>query len=135
MSNPDGGTNFVGMCSFDAISKEHGSATAGILISPDYHRMGIATEALYTLLNSGFEDEKLNRIVFQTAASNVMMKGWLEKVLRAEQEYTKRECWKTGDGYIDVSGYSVLAREWSGGMKAQLESKLRMEEQKDTVST
>lgn len=121
-------TSFVGVCGFHNVAEEHASANVGILISPDYHRGGIATEALYTLLKFGFEERKYHRLVFETGADNVMMKGWLEKVVGAEQEYKKRECWKASDIFLDVVGYSLLAWEWSGGMKARLVSRLQIEE-------
>lgn len=122
-----GTTSFVGTCGFHNIAEEHASAEVGILISPDYHRGGIATEALYTLLEFGFEERKYHRLVFETGADNVMMKGWLEKVVGAEQEFRKRECWKTKEGFLDVVGYSLLACEWSGGMRARLISRLQIE--------
>ncbi|KZP34352.1 acyl-CoA N-acyltransferase [Athelia psychrophila] len=124
--NPDGTTTFIGTTGFHNIDDQHGSAEIGIIISPDHQRGGIATETLYTLLQFGFGERKYHRIVFETGADNAMMKGWLEKVVGAAQEFRKREHWKTSAGYGDVVGYSLLAWEWSGGMKARLESRLQI---------
>ncbi|KZP25238.1 acyl-CoA N-acyltransferase [Athelia psychrophila] len=132
--NPDGSSAFVGACGLHSIDEEHASAHVGIAISPDHHRGGIATEALYMLLRFGFEDRKFHRIAFETAADNDRMKGWLEKVVGAEQESKMRECWKTSEGYVDVVGYALLDWEWSGRIKAQLESRLHIEGKKASES-
>lgn len=124
MNNSDGTTTFVGTCGLHNISTEHASAEVGVIISADYHRGGVATEALYTLLQFAFEDCKLHRNVFVTGADNVMMQGWLEKVVGAQQEYRMRECWKTETGYVDAVGYSLLEWEWARGMKARLEQRM-----------
>jgi len=73
LQNGDGTTTFVGMTGLYDIDLVHDSCTIGILISPEYHRGGIATEVLYTLLNFVFEDMKMHRAKFETGADNVMM--------------------------------------------------------------
>jgi RimJ/RimL family protein N-acetyltransferase len=73
LQNCDGTTKFVGMTSLHDINQPNDSCYIGILISPDHHRGGIATEALYTLLRFAFEDKKFHRVEFETGADNIMM--------------------------------------------------------------
>jgi len=73
LQNNDGTTTFIGMLGLLDIDVLNDSCAVGILVSPDHHRAGIATEVLYTLLNFVFEDRKLHRVKFETGADNDMM--------------------------------------------------------------
>lgn len=128
MNNPDGSTTFVGTCGLHSISEEDQSAGVGVGIAPDYHRGGVGTEALYTVLQFGFEDRQFHRIVFETGAENEGMKGWLEKVAGVQQEFRMRKRWKTqSGGYMDVVGYALFQDEWANTIKARLQSRLQKE--------
>lgn len=103
------------------------SSEAGIVITPEEHHKGYATEAMYLLLEHGFSSldvggMALNRIKFTTARTNVAMRRWLDRVLGATEEGTFREAWKCWDGgYIDAVGYAILKRDWfEGGAKLRL---------------
>ncbi|KAK7062260.1 ribosomal-protein-alanine acetyltransferase [Favolaschia claudopus] len=101
------------------------SCEVGILISPDYFRGGLATEALYTVLKWVFEDRKFHRAEFNTGTDNLAMRGWLEKA-GATLEGTKRECWvdpSTG-GFTDVCTYSILEEEWREIVSGRLEERM-----------
>lgn len=121
----DGTSVFVGLVVIHDIDKVHDYGEIGILISPNYHRGGLATEALHTLLTFAFEEKKLHRCTFVTSADNVMMQGWLEHVAGAKQEYRMKECFKDAPGkYSDAVVYAILDQEWTGAMKAKLEERL-----------
>ena len=125
LHNSDGTMSFAGSASLFQIDSFNDSCSIGILISPEYHRRGVASEVLYMLFIFAFEQKKLHRVVFDTGADNVKMQGWLENVLGAQLEYRNRECWKAGPGqYVDAIGYAILDRDWAGGMKARLEQRL-----------
>ncbi|KIJ53702.1 hypothetical protein M422DRAFT_25518 [Sphaerobolus stellatus SS14] len=90
------------------------SGELGLIVKPELHRSGIATELLYLLLRHAFEHPglKLHRACFVTGKDNVQMKGWLE-AFGIEQEFRFREAWSDGKGgYVDAVGYSILDREW-----------------------
>lgn len=124
--NEDGTTKFMGMSGIFNIDESNDSCEAGILIDPNTHRGGLATETLHTLLSWAFEERRFHRVTFETGVDNVGMRGWLEKVAGATLESEKRECWRIGPGkYIDVKGYSVLEREWKVHIKAEIDARVR----------
>jgi RimJ/RimL family protein N-acetyltransferase len=119
--NMDGTASFAGTTVIFNINETFESCEAGILISPDMQRRGLATESLYTLLEYAFGERKMHRATFETAEDNLPMRSWLEKVLEAKLEANRRDCWKEGEGkYTNVSGYSLLEWEWTGGVKEKL---------------
>jgi ribosomal-protein-alanine N-acetyltransferase len=122
----DGGTNiFVGILGLMDIDELNDSCSVGIIVSPEFHRQGIATDALYALLKFAFEDKRLHRVKFETGTDNLMMRGWLENVIGIRQEFQMRECWKDGPGkYVDVLGYGVLKWEWTSTVRDKLEKRL-----------
>ncbi|KAG8979613.1 hypothetical protein FRB94_011543 [Tulasnella sp. JGI-2019a] len=120
---------FLGTVGFVYMQRHFDTSELGIVLQPDAHRCGYAAEAVYLLLDHGFTPEGeggigLNRVVFTTAAMNVPMRGWLENALGATQESMLREAWKTGEGYIDAIGYSILRREWVRGVRANLAARV-----------
>ncbi|KZS93379.1 acyl-CoA N-acyltransferase [Sistotremastrum niveocremeum HHB9708] len=118
------GPVFAGTCGLLHINPENSSAEAGIIVCPEFHRTGLGTESLLLVLNYSFTTLKFHRISFETAHHNVQMRGWLENALGIGLEYRLREAWKSGSGWIDSVGYSILDREWSD-LKEKLENRLR----------
>jgi len=114
-------TQFAGVTSFFNLDERNLSCEVGLLVAPDLHGKGLATEALYLLLQYIFEERKLHRATFETGADNVGMRGWLEKVAGARLESDRKECWKQPDGsFNDVKGYAILESEWKGRVKNRL---------------
>ncbi|KAJ7167742.1 acyl-CoA N-acyltransferase [Mycena filopes] len=118
---------FVGTTGIFHVELEYGSACeVGILISPEYFRGGLATDALYTVLVYVFEERKFNRAEFNTGADNAAMRGWLENAdkVGVTFEGTRRGYWGTeADGYDDVCMYGILKGEWptvKGKIEAQM---------------
>ncbi|KAH8822704.1 acyl-CoA N-acyltransferase [Flagelloscypha sp. PMI_526] len=95
----------------------------GILVSPNIHRSGIATEGLYTLCKHIFEDLKIHKVLFDTRVDNVGMRGWLDKA-GAQLEGTFRQCWKDNGKWSDAVRYSILQEEWTEVVKPALEGKI-----------
>ncbi|KAG8904318.1 snoRNA-binding rRNA-processing protein imp4 [Tulasnella sp. 403] len=124
--------HLLGTVGYISLSSENCAAEAGIIIAPEVHRGGYASEAMLLLLEYGFKSIEegglgMNRIQFTTAAMNGAMRGWLESALGATQEGTLREAWKSGEEYIDAIGYSILRREWyEGGAKERLERRVQI---------
>ena len=113
---------FAGIAGIFKIEAEHASCETGIILSPELHRAGYATEAMYLVLEYAFGEWGMHRMTFETAEANEAMRGWLERVLGATLEARKRECWRGLDGtYLDVFSYSILEWEWRGGVREKLE--------------
>lgn len=126
MVNEDGSSRFVGLSGVFNIDEVNGSCEAGILVSPELHGKGTATEILYTLLKYVFEERKFHRTTFETGVDNVNMGGWLQNVAGVRLEAERKECWKEGDGkYTDVHSYAILEWEWADRIKARLEERIR----------
>lgn len=123
--NDDGSYSFGGMTGIFNVDETQESCEVGILVSPNRHRGGYGTHALYTILKWVFEDRKMHRATFETGEDNLPMRSWLENVLEATLEANRRECWKEAGGkYSNVYGYSILEWEWTGRIKAKLEKLL-----------
>ncbi|KAK7053401.1 hypothetical protein VNI00_004027 [Paramarasmius palmivorus] len=122
----DGSDRFAGGTMMFNISNEHNSCEVGIILSPEVHRGGIATDVFYTLLSYIFEERKMHRVTFETGADNLAMRGWLEKVAGARLEAQRLECWEdpVSGGYSDVTGYAILAWEWKDRVRERLEKRL-----------
>ncbi|KAJ7064798.1 acyl-CoA N-acyltransferase, partial [Mycena amicta] len=111
----------VGIFHIDQTSK---SCEAGIAISPDAFRSGVATDAMYAVLRYAFETRGLHRVVYHTSASNVRMRGWLDRY-GATLEGVLREVWPSSDGeFTDACIYSILDREWQETVKPRLEERI-----------
>lgn len=120
--NGDGSSSFGGVTGIFNIDETNKSCEAGILVAPELHREGFGTEALYCVLKFAFQDRQMHRVTFETAENNVAMCTWLEKVLEATLEGTRRECWNEGDGkYTTARSYSILEWEWSRRIQEKLE--------------
>lgn len=125
LQKEDGTTSFAGALGLLNIDPLNDSCSVGVVISPDHHRSGLATEALYLLLKFAFEEKKIHRATFDTAVDNVKMKGWLENIAGVEQEFRLKDSLKIGPGtYIDSVGYGILDRDWTGEVKARLEERI-----------
>ncbi|KAJ6557990.1 acyl-CoA N-acyltransferase [Mycena capillaripes] len=115
---------YVGATGIFNIDETFKSCEAGISIWPDAFRGGVATEALHTVLGYTFEERKLHRVTFQTAADNGRMRGWLER-FGATLEGTLRDGWADGNGgYIDACLYSILEQEWAQTVKPKMEERI-----------
>jgi len=118
-------SSFIGQCCLVRIDMANRSSEVGILISPEWHRSKVASEALYMTLKQAFEypELKMHRVQFVTAFDNVQMRGWLES-FGVKMEYRLREAWTNGKGgWIDCVNYSILESEWPA-LKQKLEEKL-----------
>ncbi|KAF7302229.1 Ribosomal-protein-alanine acetyltransferase [Mycena indigotica] len=117
---------FVGTTGIFRIDTDYGnSCEVGILIMPERARGGLATDALYTVLEYVFETRQMNRAEFQTGVDNVPMRGWLERA-GAALERTRRAVWTdpaTGK-YSDVCIYGILKDEWTDVVKERLRLKI-----------
>ncbi|KAF5390494.1 hypothetical protein D9757_005240 [Collybiopsis confluens] len=122
----DGETKFIGATIAFHIDIAQRSCETGILISPDVHRTGVATDTFYTLFSYVFEVLEMHRVYLKTDAGNEGMRGWLENVAGARLEMQEKEAWvdMRSGAYTDVVGYAILEWEWRVRVKEVLEKRL-----------
>lgn len=72
-------SNLIGTICLYNFSEDRTVAEVGYELLPDYHRKGIMSEALETVLNFGFKDLRLQEIVAMTNKFNENSKGILLK--------------------------------------------------------
>ncbi|KAJ7763648.1 acyl-CoA N-acyltransferase [Mycena maculata] len=119
---PSGKWKFVGVTRLHRIDRYYGnSCEVGITMSPKNFGTGLASDAMHTILEYAFEEQRLRRVTFHTAVENIIIRGWIERA-GGTFEGIERDYWLDGKGgYEDVRLYSVLYREWVGGCRARME--------------
>ncbi|TFK73970.1 acyl-CoA N-acyltransferase [Pluteus cervinus] len=123
----EGHSQFVGITGIFNIDLTHESCEMGIMVDPDQSGKGVATDALYTLLEWAIEEQKMHRITFETTVNNAPMRHWLEKIAGARLEAERKECWKVEERkYADVAGYCILDWEWRERVKVNLQRRLNI---------
>ena len=124
----DSEPKFIGQTGIFKIDTVNRSASVGICLHPDYFRTGVGTEVLYTVMKYGFEESphQFHRLTYETSGTNVMMRGWLEKVAGIKHEFTLREAWviRDGGGWVDCVGYTLFEQDWYGEVKGRLEERM-----------
>ncbi|KAJ7593736.1 acyl-CoA N-acyltransferase [Mycena floridula] len=118
---------FAGTTGLYHIDKANNRCTVGIMVSPNIHGRGIATEALYTVMEFAFETRNFHKVTFETSMENVQMRGWLEKTAGARLEGVMKDAWKhfEADAYSDMASYGILEGEWRNGIKEKLKAKIQ----------
>ncbi len=83
----------------------------GWVLNPKYQNKGYTTEAAKAVMNYGFEEMKLHRIVATCQPENIPSWKVMEKVgMRREGLFKK--CIPHGELWWDEYAYGVLAEEW-----------------------
>lgn len=84
----------------------------GWIVHPDYQRQGYSTEAARALLQHGFEEQKLHRIIATCQPENVASYRVMEKLgMRREGHF--QQCIHRGDDiWWSEYFYAILADEW-----------------------
>lgn len=83
----------------------------GWVLNPKYQNKGYTTEAAKAVVNYGFEEMRLHRIVATCQPENIPSWKVMEKVgMRREGLFKK--CIPHGEQWWDEYAYGVLAEEW-----------------------
>ncbi len=69
----------IGTCGFTRFDFQHNCGEIGYVVNPDYHDMGIATEAVGRVIKYGFERLRLNRIECRFMMENTASLRVMEK--------------------------------------------------------
>ncbi|KAB2328896.1 GNAT family N-acetyltransferase [Bacillus mesophilum] len=86
----------------------------GWVFNPKYYSNGYASEAAKAILEYGFENMKLHRIIATCQPENIASYRVMEKIgMRREGHFKK--CIPNGSEWWDEYYYAVLAEEWNKG--------------------
>ena len=92
-------------------SREHQQGEIGFVFNPDYHGRGLATEAARAVLDLGFGDLGLHRIIGRCDARNRPSARLMERLgMRREAHFVHNEIFKGEWG--DELVYAMLDHEW-----------------------
>ena len=102
---------FSGVVSFVGINPGCRSAMIGYWLGAEYEGKGIMTRACKALIDYGFGDLSLNRIVIRAATENVRSQA-VPLRLGFTREGVEREAEWLNDHFLDMIVYSMLRSEW-----------------------
>ncbi|MGE7672691.1 GNAT family N-acetyltransferase [Lysinibacillus sp. NPDC094403] len=83
----------------------------GWVLNPNYYNNGYASEAARAILDYGFKDMKLHRIIATCQPENIPSYRVMEKIGMRREGYFKK-CIPNGDEWWDEYYYAVLDEEW-----------------------
>ncbi|WP_409368594.1 GNAT family N-acetyltransferase [Lysinibacillus sp. 38-6] len=83
----------------------------GWVLHPSYYRKGYASEAAHALLDYGFTEMKLHRIIATCQPENIASYRVMEKIGMRREGYFKK-CIPHGDAWWDEYYYAILQEEW-----------------------
>ena len=83
----------------------------GWVLNPNYYNNGYASEAAKAVLDYGFKEKKLHRIIATCQPENIPSYRVMEKIGMRREGYFKK-CIPNGDEWWDEYYYSVLEEEW-----------------------
>lgn len=93
-------------------SLEHRGGEVGYIVHPDFHGRGLATEGARAVLQLGFEDMGMHRIIARIDTRNVASAAVLTRLgMRKEAHLVQNELFK-GE-WSDEADYAILEQEWS----------------------
>lgn len=100
----------IGHLSFEPFFGEH-SYEVGWVFNPNYHQKGYAKEAAYALLDFGFKEKKIHRIIATCQPDNPGSWHLMESLGMRREGFFKK-CIPFGDTWWDEYYYAVLREEW-----------------------
>lgn len=101
----------AGVISFDKINPVNRSAMIGYWIGASYRGKGLMTRACEALVDYGFRELNLNRIVIWVATDNRRSLAIPER-LGFTREGVERQAQWLHDHFVDIVVYSMLPSEW-----------------------
>lgn len=102
---------FIGQFNLVLVSAVHRQGEVGFVVHPDHHGHGYGAEGARLMLQLGFEELGLHRIVGRCDARNAASAGLMERLgMRREAHLVENEFVK-GE-WTDELDYAILDREW-----------------------
>lgn len=105
------GDDPVGVVAFEGIDEEVGTAEINYWIIPSQWGNGYATEAVERLVQYGFDQLNLHKVVARVSAFNDASARVLEKLGFSREGVQREQEYVDGD-YQDRYWYGLLEREW-----------------------
>ncbi len=96
----------------------------GSWLHPDFWRSGINTEAKFLLLQFCFENLETVRVQFRTDANNQRSRVALDKIGATFEGIFRNERIREDGSTRDAAFYSILDREWFGGVRESFLEKM-----------
>jgi len=104
----------IGDCTLFLLSAVHRQGEIGFIIHPDHHAHGYATETARLLLELGFAEFGLHRVIGRLEPRNAASARVLERVgMRREAHFRENEFVK-GEWQSELV-YAILGHEWRAG--------------------
>lgn len=110
------GDDPLGLASMFLVDSDSRRARLGAWLKPDAQSDGYGTEAASLLVEYGFEERALRKLVANARADNAPSRGTLEK-LGFTQEGRQREHYYIDGEYVDRVIYGLFADEWRATTK------------------
>ncbi len=101
----------VGSIDFHGIDQRNKSGEIGCWVAKKYNGRGFAKKSVARMLDYGFDELKLNRIVVRCVVENAKSRRIPER-LGFAQEGIEREALWLHARFVDFVVYSMLAKEW-----------------------
>jgi [ribosomal protein S5]-alanine N-acetyltransferase len=102
---------FIGTCGFVEWSMTHSRAEIGYALSARYWREGYMSEAANAIIEFGFREMLLNRIVGRCEVNNIASARVMEKVGMQLEGILRQQLFVKGR-YWDLKIYSILREEF-----------------------
>jgi RimJ/RimL family protein N-acetyltransferase len=110
---PDGVDRVVGDVTLFWRSAEHQTGEIGFILDPEHQRKGYAREAATALLELGFEQMKLHRIVGRLDGRNAASAAVLRGLGMRQEAHLIENEWVKGE-WTDEIVFALLREEWLG---------------------
>ncbi|TAE57791.1 MAG: N-acetyltransferase [Oscillatoriales cyanobacterium] len=106
---------FIGTCGYVEWSMTHSRAEIGYALSARYWREGYMSEAVNAIIEFGFREMLLNRIVGRCEVNNIASARVMEKVGMQLEGILRQQLFVKGR-YWDLKIYSILREEFFNGI-------------------
>lgn len=103
----------IGMCGFNYWHRIDKRTSIGFDLNRNFWKRGIMREAVFAMLNFGFEKMELNRIEASATSENIASVKLLQS-LNFQQEGIQREQYFEAEQFYDLSLFGLLRQEWQG---------------------
>lgn len=103
--------SLIGVVSFVGINPGNRSAMIGYWLSPEHEGKGIMTRACKVLIDYGFRELGLNRIVIRAATENIRSQAVPQRLGFIREGVERQSEW-LNDRFLDMVVYSMLRSEW-----------------------
>ncbi len=108
----------IGTCGFTDFDLGNNAAEVGYVLNPDFWHMGLAPEALTRLMQFGFSELRLHRLVAKIMVENDASKHVAEKC-GFRHEATHKDSMLVKGEFRTICEYAILSGEYFSGRKSQ----------------